>query len=81
MKWIATDEKLPFKDGKYWVYPYRSLAGHIKVTLANFEDGKWEKGYQEQEYVYWQPLEIPKIPKVKYLENVRGNYKSNKSFS
>jgi hypothetical protein len=79
MKWIPADEKLPSKDGKYWVYPYRTLGGQVMVTLAHFEKGKWEDVFLTQTYSHWQPLEIPKAPKNIKVEINHANYKKKSS--
>jgi Protein of unknown function (DUF551) len=62
-RWIHTSEKLPNKNGRYWVYPYRTLSGHFVVTLASFTDGDWEERINSQNYTFWQPLDIPNPPK------------------
>lgn len=68
MRWVACADKLPSSNGRYWVYPYRTLSGYIVVSLAQFTDGDWEKRSREQGYAFWRPLEIPKPPKVRYVE-------------
>lgn len=68
---------MPTKDGRYWVYPYRSLGGYLMVALMSFKDGKWEETSRQQEYAFWKPLEIPKPPKVKYAEDTYDDSRGN----
>jgi|HubBroStandDraft_3_1064219.scaffolds.fasta_scaffold04924_13 hypothetical protein len=69
-KWIPISQKSPLSKGKYWVFPYRTTAGTVVVAWADYKNGKWEST-TSQEYDYWQPIEVPKPPKVKYEENHR----------
>lgn len=54
----------PTKNGRYWVYPYRSLDGQLYVTMASFDEGKWISS-RPQEFVYWRRIEIPEAPRGK----------------
>jgi hypothetical protein len=64
-RWISTTERNPQHDGRYWVFPYRSLGGHLMVTMATFKDGEWITTSRKQEYAFWKPLDIPKAPYLK----------------
>ncbi len=64
-RWYVTAEELPKKEGKYWVFPYRSLGGHLLVTMAQFEGGQWVgSSSRPQDYSHWKPIEVPDPPKV-----------------
>ena len=65
MKWNAYPQKKPFKDGRYWVYPYRTVDGHLMVTMASYQNNQWDTHGRPQDYMWWRPLEIPRPPKAK----------------
>lgn len=71
-RWYQLSDKKPPTAGKYWVFPYRNVAGEPVVMLATFKNDNWEVPYaHSQEFGWWQPLQIPSPPKVK-LNNYRG---------
>ena len=64
MRWNAVADKMPQKDGVYWVYPYCSLDGHKLVKLEAFKNGHWKNSTRPQDYSYWKSIEIPHPPKL-----------------
>ena len=69
-------EKKPVATGRYWVYPYRTLDGHSIVAMATFSKGEWDEHSRKQDYAYWKPLDFPKPPSKKELENIT-NYSND----
>jgi hypothetical protein len=63
-RWYAVEEKMPLTSGKYWVYPYRTLAGSVMVAMVHYKNGKWEETYSEQRIRFWKPIDVPKPPKI-----------------
>lgn len=64
-RWNRCLDNPPMKNGRYWVYPYRSLEGHFLVSMGRFENGKWESSYPHQEFTHWKKIEVPNAPKGK----------------
>lgn len=63
MRWIKTEKELPEKDGKYWVYPFKSSCGWLIVGMADFCAGKWCENPAKQNYRFWKPIKRPLCPK------------------
>ncbi len=58
--------RTPTKNGRYWVYPYRSIGGDLMVSMAVFRDGAWEQTSRPQEYAYWRAVNVPRPPKKNF---------------
>jgi len=62
-RWNRCEDNPPTKNGRYWVYPYRTLGGYLVVSMGRFENGKWETTSSEQEFTHWKKIEVPEAPK------------------
>jgi hypothetical protein len=68
MEWIRVEDKLPEKNGHYWVYPYINLIGQEMVGKADFYDGKFGPSYPtNQNYIFWMPIKKPDPPNQRTL--------------
>jgi hypothetical protein len=72
-RWYEITVQQPKQNGRYWVFPYRTLDGHIMVTMASFNDGEWISPSRPQNFVYWKPIEIPEPPKTKFKRSPQSN--------
>lgn len=70
-RWYAMAEQQPKRDGRYWVFPYRSLSGHALVTMATYKEGQWISPSRPQEFAYWKPIDVPEPPKVAIADGKR----------
>lgn len=56
-KWIPVSERLPDKEGRYWViYTQGSVT---KPWVADWFEDRWSALLEDVEIKFWQPITLP----------------------
>ena len=58
-QWIPCSERLPDKDGWYWVTEDKPYSGVTPLACFNTETGRFSRPFSYSEVVAWMPSNMP----------------------